>query len=103
MQRRVADIEKVGADRHMWPMLLQNAKRQEARTLRTFDSFDEVRPRQFFPADRQFGRRGRGLRLRELSYSEDRAQKGERRYTVIPATLAIHMRGHSASLFLRGF
>src|ERR1700733_12526751 len=103
MQRRVTHIEKVGAYWHMWPMLLQNAERQEARALRTFDCLDEVLPCQFFPMDRQFSRCRRGLRLRELSCGEGGTQKERGRYTVIPAIRAIHMRGHATGPFLRGF
>ncbi len=75
VQRRVAHIEQISAKRHMRPMLLQNAERQQAGTLRTFDGLDEVWARQFFPMDRQFGLRGVGLRLREPSYAEDRTKK----------------------------
>jgi hypothetical protein len=51
-------------------MLLQNAERQQARTLRALDGLDEIRARQFFPMNRQFGLGRVGLRSRELSCAE---------------------------------
>jgi hypothetical protein len=56
-------------------MLLQNAERQQTRTLRALDGLDEIWARQFFPMDRQVGFGDVGLRLRELSYAEDDAKK----------------------------
>src|SRR6266581_3068177 len=42
MQCRVTRIEQIGANRHVWPMLLENAEWQQARALRTLDRLEEV-------------------------------------------------------------
>src|ERR1700691_6653839 len=64
----------------MWSMLLQDAERQNARALRTFDSVDEVCAGKFFPVHRQFGLRRAGLRWRGLCGAQDCAKKQETKY-----------------------
>src|ERR1700677_2542499 len=88
MQCRVKHIDQIGANRHMWSMLLHNAERQQAQVLRTLDGLDKIRTRQFFPMNRQFGLRWIGLRLQVLSRVQGRTKKEENYCT---ATLAIHL------------
>ena len=57
VQRGVAHVEQIGAQRQMRPVLLQDAERQQARSLRTVDAFAKIGGGEFLPVDRKLGRR----------------------------------------------
>jgi hypothetical protein len=44
---------QIGAERKMWSVFFQDAKREQARPLRAVNAFAEVRGREFFSMDRQ--------------------------------------------------
>src|SRR5438477_355745 len=57
VQRGIAHIEQISSERQVRAMFLQNAKRQQACTLRLLDGAAEVRGSQFFPMGRELGLR----------------------------------------------
>src|SRR5262249_28239909 len=61
VQRSVAHVEEIGAERKMRAVFLENAERKQADSLGAMNTFPEVRSREFFPMDRKFRLRGGGL------------------------------------------
>src|SRR5882672_8315901 len=68
VQRRVAHVQEIGAEREMWAVLFQNAEWEQTRALRLLNRQAEVRCRQLFPLRGELG-----LRV-ERKYSEKRNQ-----------------------------
>jgi len=54
VQRGIANVEQVGADRQVRTMLFQNSERKQARALGTIDRSDEIRAGELFPMDGTF-------------------------------------------------
>ena len=68
VQRGVADVDQIGAERQLRPVLLENAERQHARALSFLNGGNKVTCRELFPLHRQRlrgrdgGRRGNQYR-----------------------------------------
>ena len=56
VQRGIADVEQVGAEREMRSVFLQDAEGQQARALRAMNAFAEVGGSEFLPVDGELGR-----------------------------------------------
>ena len=74
MQRGIADVEKIGAERKMRAVLLQDSEREQACSLGTANAFAKVGGGEFFPVGGKLG----GLRLRQADGSQ-RSQEERKR------------------------
>src|SRR4029077_17932826 len=74
VQRSVADVEKIGAERQMWTVLFQDSEGEQAGSLRTVNAFAEVGGGEFFPVHGDGGGRC-GLRVDELGQTDCDQQK----------------------------
>ena len=74
VQRGIADVKQVGAQRQMRTMLLKDAEGQQAGSLGTLDAFAKVGRGEFFPMDGELAS-GRVLSLQDLRQSNDGGEK----------------------------
>jgi hypothetical protein len=62
MQRGIAHVEEIGAERQVRSVFLKNAEGEQAGALRAVNAFAKVGSGEFLPVDGEFGRWSRGLR-----------------------------------------
>ena len=74
VQRGIANVEEIGAERKMRPVLFENAKGQQARSLGSMNAFAEIGGGKFFPVDGQLRLRGNRLCRREMQKDKKRKQ-----------------------------